>query len=129
MDRSVPELKDALFDTKRNSITIGVVIFVVFISATLVTHIAFGAVERAPNCDQFTWNSECDISGTLHMILGEGVIGASIGLVLALFFHRLTHRNQLKIEQIIESDQAMKNKRKDYAVGHVKNHLSLLFLP
>lgn len=73
------------------------------------------------------WNSECDISGTLHMILGDGVIGASIELILALFFHRLTHRNQLKIEQIIESDQTMKNKRKDYAIGHLKPSVTALF--
>jgi len=123
----VLKLKHGLLKSKKNSITVGVIIFVVFISATFLTHIAFGAGERSPACGLYIWNNECDISGTLHMMLGDGLVGASIGVTLALFFHRLTHRNQLKIEQIIESDQAIKNKRKDYAVGHLKNLLTTLF--
>jgi len=127
MEENVLKLKYALLKSKKNSITVGVIIFVVFISANFLTHIGFGAVERSPACGLYTWNNECDISGTLHMLLGDVVLGGSIGLVLALFFHRLTHLNQLKIEQIIESDQAIKNKRKDYAVGHLKNLLTTLF--
>lgn len=121
------KLKHILFKSKKNSITVGVIIFVVFISATFSTHIAFGAGERSPACGLYVWNNECDLSGTLHLIIGDGLLAASIGLALALYFHHLTHRNQLKIEQIIESDQAIKNKRKDYAVGHLKNLLTNLF--
>jgi len=127
MEENVLKPKHALLKSKKNSITVGVIIFVVFFSATFVTHIGFGAGERSPACSLYIWNNDCDISGTLHLMLGDGLVGASIGLVLALFFHRLTYRNQLKIEQIIESDQAIKNKRKDYAVGHLKNLLTTLF--
>lgn len=101
--------------------------FALFISVTYLTHLAFGEGVRVAPCGEFDWNNRCDLSGTLHMILGDGIVGASIGLVLAYFFYRLSYRNQLRIEQIIESELSMKNKRKDYAVGHLRNLISLLF--
>lgn len=43
-----------------------------------------------------------------------------------ILFYRLTNRNQAKIEQIIENEHLMKNRRKDYAVNHLKNLLTLV---
>jgi hypothetical protein len=61
------------------------------------------------------------------MVYGDALTGGSIALFLSWFFHHLTHKNQVKIEEIIESEQKLKNRRKDYAVSHLKNLLSLLF--
>lgn len=39
----------------------------------------------------------------------------------------MAKKNQVKIEAIIKSEQNMRDRRKDYAVSHMKNLLSLLF--
>jgi hypothetical protein len=102
-------------------------ILAVFISVIFLTYMAFDESGADTTCGEWDWNAKCELSPAAHMIYGDIITGGSIALFLSWFFHRLTHRNQLKIEQIIESDQAIKNKRKDYAVGHLKNLLTTLF--
>lgn len=119
--------KYSFLETRKKSLTIGVMILAVFISVIFLAYVAFGPSGGDTTCGEWDWNAKCELSPAAHMIYGDIITGGSIALFLSWFFHRLTHRNQLKIEQIIESDQAIKNKRKDYAVGHLKNLLTTLF--
>jgi hypothetical protein len=119
--------KYSFLETRKKSLTIGVIILAVFISVIFLTYMAFDESGADTTCGEWDWNAKCELSPAAHMIYGDIITGGSIALFLSWFFHRLTHRNQLKIEQIIESDQAIKNKRKDYAVGHLKNLLTTLF--
>jgi hypothetical protein len=116
-------------ETRKKSLIIGVIIFAAFISVNLLTYMAFGASGegRDPTCGELDWNSKCELSPTGHMLYGDALTGGSIALFLSWFFFHLSKKNQLKIEQIIESEQNLRNKRKDYGVSHLKNLLSLLF--
>ena len=51
----------------------------------------------------------------------------SVGGVLALFFHHLAHKNQVRIDKIINSNEAHRLKRKDFAVFHLKSQTAMLF--
>jgi len=48
------------------------------------------------------------------------------GGLLALLFHHLSHRTQSKLETIIESQEVLRIRRKDYAVQHLKNLFNTL---
>jgi hypothetical protein len=116
---------------KKTSIILIVVVFAASVSITSFSPAATAATpategERNPNCDRFDYNAECDFSPTLHLLIGEVFIAGGISLALAVLFYHLTDRNQAKIEQIIENEHVMKNRRKDYAVNHLKNLLTLV---
>lgn len=112
---------------KKTSIILAVVVFAASVSTTSFSP-ATAATEGElnPNCDRFDYNPECDFSPTLHLLIGEVFIAGGISLALAVLFYRLTNRNQEKIEQIIENEHLMRNRRKDYAVNHLKNLLTLV---
>jgi len=95
-------------------------VFAVFFSSTFFVHEAFAA--GTPGCGFFEFSQECDLSGWLHLIIGDMVIGA----LLALLFHHLSHRTQNKLETIIESQEVLRIRRKDYAVQHLKNLFNTL---
>jgi hypothetical protein len=103
---------------------VGVIVFVAFFTVTSFSHFFFGGVDI---CGEFEWNAKCELSPTAHMLYGDALTGGAIALFLSWFFHHLTSKNRLKIEEIIESEQNMRNRRKDYAVSHLKNLLSLLY--
>jgi hypothetical protein len=113
---------------KKTSIILIVVVFAASVSITSFSPAATAATEGEgnPNCDRFDYNAECDFSPTLHLLIGEVFIAGGISLALAVLFYHLTNRNQAKIEQIIENEHVMKNRRKDYAVNHLKNLLTLV---
>lgn len=113
---------------KKTSIILAVVVFAASVSTTSFSPVATAATEgeRNPNCDRFDYNAQCDFSPTFHLLIGEVFIAGGISLALAVLFYRLTNRNQAKIEQIIENEHLMKNRRKDYAVNHLKNLLTLV---
>lgn len=116
---------------KKSSIILAVVVFAASVSTTSFGPAATAATaategERNPTCDRFDYNAHCDLSPTLHLLIGEVFIAGGISLTLAVLFYRLTNRNQAKIEQIIENEHIMKNRRKDYAVSHLKNLMSLV---
>ena len=113
---------------KKTSIILIVVVFAASVSTTSFSPAVTAATEgeRNPGCDRFDYNAECDFSPTLHLLIGEVFIAGGISLALAVLFYHLTNRNQAKIEQIIENEHVMKNRRKDYAVNHLKNLLTLV---
>lgn len=99
-------------------------VLAVFFSSTLFVHEAFAAA--TPGCGFFDLSPECDLSGWLHLLVGDIVIGSVVGGILALLFHRLAHRTQKKLEIIIESQENLRLRRKDYAVQHSKNLFNTL---
>jgi hypothetical protein len=125
----VIKLKHSFMETRKKSLIIGVIIFAAFISVNLLTYMAFGASGegRDPTCGELDWNAKCELSPTGHMLYGDALTGGSIALFLSWLFFHLSKKNQLKIEQIMESEQNLRNRRKDYGVSHLKNLLSLLF--
>jgi len=129
MGEYVMNLKHSFMETRKKSLIIGVMIFAAFISVIFLTYIAFGASGegRDPTCGELDWNGKCELSPTGHMFYGDALTGGSIALFLSWFFFHLSKKNQLKIEQIMESEQNLRNRRKDYGVSHLKNLLNLLF--
>jgi len=99
-------------------------VFAVFFSSIFFVHSAFGAA--TPGCGFFDLAPECDLSGWLHLLMGDILIGSIVGGLLALLFHRLAHRTQKKLETIIESQESMRLRRKDYAAQHLKNLFNTL---
>ena len=99
-------------------------VFAVFISSIFLVHSAFAAA--TPGCGFFDLAPQCDLSGWLHLFLGDIIIGSIVGGLLALLFHRLASRAQKKLELIIESQESMRVRRKDYATQHLKNLFNTL---
>jgi hypothetical protein len=99
-------------------------VFAVFFSSIFFVHSAFAAT--TPGCGFFDLSPECDLSGWFHLLLGDIIIGSIVGGLLALLFHRLASRAQKKLELIIESQESMRVRRKDYAAQHLKNLFNTL---
>ena len=99
-------------------------VFAAFLSSLFFIHSAFAAT--TPGCEFFDLSPKCDLSGWLHLLIGDIVIGSVIGGLLAFLFHRLAHRTQKKLETIIESQESMRLRRKDYAAQHLKNLFNTL---
>lgn len=91
-----------------------------------IVHLAAGVEERDSTCERFDWNEGCDLSPTAHLLVGDVLIAGGIGGILAFIFYRLEHRNQMKIDKILESQQALNDRRKDYSVEHLKSMLNLI---
>ncbi len=94
--------------------------FAAFFSSIFLIHSAFAAV--SPGCGFFDLDPQCDLSGWLHLLLGDILIGS----LLALLFMRLSTRTQSKLEKIIESQEVMRLRRKDFSVLHLKNLFNTL---
>jgi len=99
-------------------------VFAVFFSSIFFVDSAFAAA--TPGCGFFDLSPECDLSGWLHLFIGDIIIGSIVGGLLALLFHRLASRAQKKLEMIIESEENMRTRRKDYAAQHLKNLFNTL---
>jgi len=99
-------------------------VFAVFFSSIFFVHSAFAVVSEG--CSIWDVNPECDLSGWMKLLLGDIVVGSIVGGILALLFHRLAHRTQKKLETIIESQENMRLRRKDYAAQHLKNLFNTL---
>jgi hypothetical protein len=91
-----------------------ILIIVIFVLVTFPAHMAFAAVTEG--CGLFDVSLDCDLSGWMKLFLGDIAIAAS----LAVFLHFLAHRTQSKLESIIETQEQMRNRRKDYAVMQLK---------
>jgi len=101
-----------------------ILVFAVFFSSIFFVNSAFAAA--TPGCGFFDLDPECDLSGWFHLLLGDIVIGSIVGGLLAFLFHRLAHRTQKKLETIIESQENLRLRRKDYAAQHLKNLFNTL---
>lgn len=127
--RYVKKLKSSFLESRKKSLVIGVMILAASISVVFLAYLTFGPSEqgRQRTCGVWDWNAKCDLSPTAHMIYGDLIIGGFIALLLSWFFHHLSRKNQAKIEQIMQNEHNLRNRRKDYAVSHLKNLLTLLF--
>jgi len=84
---------------------------------------SFGATgERDASCHVLEISEHCDLAGIGHLVYGDLVVGG----VLALFFHHLAHKNQVRIDKIISSNEAHRLKRKDFAVFHLKSQVTAM---
>jgi len=84
---------------------------------------SFGATgERDVSCHVLEISDHCDLSGIGHLVYGDLVVGG----VLALFFHHLAHKNQVRIDKIINSNEEHRLKRKDFAVFHLKSQVTAI---
>jgi len=104
-----------------------ILFFSVFVTGTFFIHSAFGAVTEG--CGLWDVNPECDLSGWMKLFMGDMGVGA----VLAVLLHVLAHRSNVKLEEnsksihkIIESQDSIRQARRDYAVQNVKNHMTTL---
>ncbi len=100
------------------------IVFVAFFSSSFFFHPAFAEV--SPGCGFFDVGPECDLSGWLHLLIGDIVIGSVVGSLLAILFYTISRRTQSKLELIIESQEVMRLRRKDYSVQHIKNLFNTL---
>ena len=84
---------------------------------------SFGATgERDVSCHVLEISDHCDLSGIGHLVYGDLVVGG----VLALFFHHLAHKNQVRIDKIISTNEGHRLKRKDFAVFHLKSQVTAM---
>ena len=84
---------------------------------------SFGATgERDVSCHVLEISDHCDLSGIGHLVYGDLVVGG----VLALFFHHLAHKNQVRIDKIINTNEEHRLKRKDFAVFHLKSQVTAI---
>ena len=111
-----------------------ILFFTIFVSSTFFIHTAYAAVSEG--CGLWDVSPECDLSGWMKLFMGD--IG--VGAVLAVFLHVLAHRSNVKLEanavalkensesiqEIIQSQDAIRKARRDYAVQNVKNHLTTI---
>ena len=95
-------------------------VFAAFFSSIFFIHTAFAAATAG--CGFFDLSPECDLSGWLHLVIGDIIVGS----LLALLFMRLSTRTQSKLEKIIESQEVMRLRRKDFSVQHLKNLFNTL---
>ena len=83
---------------------------------------ALAAISNAnDDCPVFSIKYGCDLSGWLHLII-DGIIAAFLGL----FFHHLAHKQGLKLKKIVEEHDAMKKRRREFAIQSLKNHFTTL---
>jgi len=126
----IPDFTKLTFDSPkvRKKVYIGsLLLFSLFVSSTFLIHSAFAAVSEG--CGLFDFRLECDLSGWMKLFIGD--IG--VGAFLAMFLHFLAHRTTLKLEEngkeiqkILDSQEAIRKSRRDYAVQNLKNHLTTL---
>ena len=107
----------------KNLLTKTLLVFFIFVSSTFFIHMSFGATgERDPSCHVLEISEHCDLAGIGHLVYGDLIVGG----VLALFFHHLAHKNQVRIDKIISSNEEHRLKRKDFAIFHLKSQVTAM---
>ena len=104
-----------------------ILLFSIFVASTFFIHTAFAAVSEG--CGYWDVRLECDLSGWMKLFLGD----VGVGAMLAIFLHVLAHRSNVKldanareIQKILDTQEAVRKTRRDYAVQNLKNHLTTL---
>lgn len=92
----------------KNSKIKAAVAFAGFVSGTFVPQLVFRSGPDDPSCGRFDHSRQCDLSPPLFLLLD-----VVIGIFLAVFFHYLSKRNWIRLDQILETQEAMRNKRMD----------------
>lgn len=94
--------------------------FAGLVSGALLPSLVSGSGPDDPTCGRFDYGRHCDLSPTLALIL-DLVVGG----LLALFLYYLSKRNQIRLDQIIASQEALRHRRMDYAAQHLKQLFQL----
>jgi hypothetical protein len=109
-----------IWELRKKPDVVAAAIFAGFVSGTFVPHLVFGSGPDDPTCGRFDYSRQCDLSPTLFLI-----VDLIIGVLLAIFFHYLSKRNQIRLDKIIESQEALRHKRMDYAAKQLKQLFQL----
>jgi hypothetical protein len=95
---------------------------VLFVQSLYFGNQTLAASSNANNdCPVFSIKYGCDLSSWFHLII-DGLIAAFLGV----FFHHLAHKQGLKLKKIIEEHDAMKKRRREFAIQSLKNHFTTL---
>ena len=82
------------------------------------------AAGTTPGCGMFDISPGCDLSGWLHLLLGDALTGGILGIL----FHYLSHKTNTKIEHIINEAEQLRKRRKQYSIQQLKTSFNgLLF--
>jgi len=82
------------------------------------------AAGTTPGCGMFDISPECDLSGWLHLLLGDALTGGILGIL----FHYLSHKTNTKLEHIINEAEQLRKRRKQYSIQQLKTSFNgLLF--
>ena len=100
----------------KNTKILTLVIFVVFVSGTFSIQSAFAAV-GTPGCGMFEIRPGCELGGWMHLLMGDALTGGMLGVL----FHYMAHKTNGKLEAILEEQEVLRKRRKDYAVIQLKN--------
>jgi len=74
------------------------------------------AAGTTPGCAMFVISPGCDLSGWMHLLLGDAVTGGLLGLL----YHFLSHKTNKKIEHIINQAEELRKRRKNYSIQQLK---------
>lgn len=74
------------------------------------------AAGSTPGCEIFDVSPKCDLSGWMHLLLGDALTGGLLGLL----YHYISHKTNSKIEYIINEAEQLKKRRKNYAIQQIK---------
>lgn len=91
-----------------------ILVAVLFFGITGTFH-AFAA-GTTPGCAIFDVSPECDLSGWMHLLLGDALTGGLLGVL----FHYLSHKTNSKINHIINESERLRKKRKNYSIQQLK---------
>jgi hypothetical protein len=111
------------YEIANRIVTIALSITIIFLAEPLYFgNQALAASSNAKDdCPEFSIKYGCDLSGWLHLII-DGLIAAFLGL----FFHHLAHKQGLKLKKIVGEHDAMKKRRREFAIQSLKNHFTTL---
>lgn len=84
-------------------------------STTFSIQLVF-ASEGTPGCGMFEIRPGCELGGWMHLLLGDALTGGLLGVL----FHHMAHKTNSKLEKILETQEALRNRRKDYAVMQLR---------
>ena len=96
--------------------TISLVVFLAYVCSTTLIHTAFAA-EGTPGCGMFEIRPGCELGGWMHLLVGDALTGGMLGVL----FHHMAHKTNSKLEAILEEQEALRKRRKDYAVIQLKS--------
>jgi hypothetical protein len=105
------------------TVTIALSITMIFLAESLYFgNQTLAASSNANNdCPIFSIKYGCDLSAWFHLI-----IDGSIAAFLGVFFHHLAHKQSLKLKKIVEEQDTMKKRRREFAIQSLKNHFTTL---
>lgn len=108
---------------KKDLVLKTLLVFVVFVVITSFFQLSFGASgERDSSCNVLEISEKCPLSGIGHLVYGDLTIGG----VLALFFHYLAHKSQVRLDKIISTNEHHNKKRRDFAIFHLKSQATAM---